>query len=188
MCIAHVQRKNRPIFIKSLVWTLSLLHELGRKWMMKTTLGTPLKKVKVKSTQLCLTLCDPMDSTFHGILQAGILEWVAFPFSRVSSQPRDRTQVSCIAGGFFTSWATREAQELFCLPFFFFSSKMKICCPKARCPFTLYSLFRWSLFVYNVLSFLTQERFLNYCLHPFLSPKYMPSDLGILKRHYSFLK
>ena len=70
--------------------------------------------------------------------------------------------------------------------FFFFSSKMKICCPKARCPFTLYSLFRWSLFVYNVLSFLTQERFLNYCLHPFLSPKYMPSDLGILKRHYSF--
>ena len=39
------------------------------------------------------------------------LEWVAFPFSRGSSQPRDQTQVSCIAGGFFTSWATREAQE-----------------------------------------------------------------------------
>ena len=37
------------------------------------------------------------------------MEWVAFPFSRGSSQPRDRTQVSCIAGGFFTSWATREA-------------------------------------------------------------------------------
>ena len=45
----------------------------------------------------------------HGILQARILEWVAFPFSRVSSPPRDWTQVSCIAGGFFTSWATREA-------------------------------------------------------------------------------
>ena len=44
-------------------------------------------------------------------LQASILEWVAFPFSRGSSQPRDRTQVSRIAGGFFTSWATREAQE-----------------------------------------------------------------------------
>ena len=44
-----------------------------------------------------------------GILQARILEWVAFPFSRGSSQPRDRNQVSCIAGGFFTSWATREA-------------------------------------------------------------------------------
>ena len=40
-----------------------------------------------------------------------ILEWVAFPFSRGSSQPRDQTQVSCIAGGFFSSWATREAQE-----------------------------------------------------------------------------
>ena len=45
----------------------------------------------------------------HGILQARILEWVAFPFSRGSSQPRDQTQVSCIAGRFFTSWATREA-------------------------------------------------------------------------------
>ena len=49
--------------------------------------------------------------TVHGILQARILEWVAFPFSAGSSQPRDRTQVSCIASGFFTSWATREAQE-----------------------------------------------------------------------------
>ena len=47
----------------------------------------------------------------HGILQARILEWVAFPFSRGSSQPRDQTQVSHIAGGFFTSWATREAQS-----------------------------------------------------------------------------
>ena len=44
------------------------------------------------------------------ILQARILEWVAFPFSRGSSQPRDRTQVSRMAGGFFTSWATREVQ------------------------------------------------------------------------------
>ena len=50
-----------------------------------------------------------MDNIVHGILQAGILEWAAFPFSRGSSQPGDRTQVSCIAGGFFTSWATREA-------------------------------------------------------------------------------
>ena len=47
----------------------------------------------------------------HGILQARILEWVAFPFSRGSSQPRDQTQVYLIVGGFFTSWATREAQE-----------------------------------------------------------------------------
>ena len=66
--------------------------------------------VTVKVTQSCQTLCDPMDYTVHGILQARILEWIAFPISRGSSQPRDRTQVSCIAGRFFTSWATREAQ------------------------------------------------------------------------------
>ena len=51
-----------------------------------------------------------MDYTIHRILQARIMEWVAFSFSRGSSQPRDRTQVSHIAGGFFTSWATREAR------------------------------------------------------------------------------
>ena len=50
-----------------------------------------------------------MDYAVHGILQTRILEWIAFPFSRGSSQPRDRTQVSRIAGRFFTSWATREA-------------------------------------------------------------------------------
>ena len=59
--------------------------------------------MKVKVTQLCLTLYYPMDYTVHGVLQARILEWVAFPFSRGSSQPRDPTQVSCIAGRFLTS-------------------------------------------------------------------------------------
>ena len=92
-----------------------------------------------------------MDYTVHRVLQARILEWVAFPFSRASSQPRDWTQVSliaggflpaepqgkpkntgmgslsllqwifmtqesnlasCISGGFFTSWATREAHQV----------------------------------------------------------------------------
>ena len=65
------------------------------------------------NAQLCLTLCDPMDcslpgSSVHGILQIRILECVAIPFSRGSSQPRDRTQVSDIAGRFFTVWAIRE--------------------------------------------------------------------------------
>ena len=65
------------------------------------------------ATQSCLTVCHPMDgslpgSSVHGILQARILEWVAMPSSRGSSQPRDRTQVSCIAGRFFTIWATRD--------------------------------------------------------------------------------
>ena len=58
-------------------------------------------------SQLCLTLCNPLDScpsgsSVHGILQTRILEWFAMPSSRGSSQPRDRTQVSCIADGFFT--------------------------------------------------------------------------------------
>ena len=58
------------------------------------------QKVKVEVAQSCLTLCDPMDCR---ILQVSMLEWVAFLVSRGSSQPRDRTQVSHIAGGFFTS-------------------------------------------------------------------------------------
>ena len=68
---------------------------------------------RAKSLQPCPALCDPMDcsppgSSVHGILQARILEWVAMPSSRGSSRPRDRTRVSCIAGGFFTA-DTREA-------------------------------------------------------------------------------
>ena len=60
-------------------------------------------KVKAKVAQSCPTLCNPTDYTVHGILQARILEWVALLFSRGSSQPRDQTHVSRIAGGFFTS-------------------------------------------------------------------------------------
>ena len=65
----------------------------------------------------CPTLCNPMDcslpgSSSMGILQAGILERVAYPFSRGSFRPRNRTGVSCIAGGFLTSWAIRSDQSL----------------------------------------------------------------------------
>ena len=66
---------------------------------------------KSLSRVLLLDMCDPMDYTVFGFPQARILEWVVFPFSRGSSQQRDQTQVSCFAGGFFTIWATREAQE-----------------------------------------------------------------------------
>ena len=66
---------------------------------------------EVKVTPSCLTLCDPMVYTVRGILQARILEWVAFSFSRESFQPRNQTEVSCIAGRFFTSWATKKAQR-----------------------------------------------------------------------------
>ena len=72
------------------------------------------RKVKSEheSHQLCLTLCDPMDYTVHRILQARILEWVAYPFSRGSLQPRNRNRVSCIVDGFFTSWAKIAEKDI----------------------------------------------------------------------------
>ena len=66
---------------------------------------------EVKVAQLCPTLCNPMDYTVNGILQVRILEWVAFPFPRGSSQSRDQSQVSCIAGEFFTSWTTGKPKN-----------------------------------------------------------------------------
>ena len=81
-------------------------------------------KSESEIAQLCLTFCDPVDcsqpgSSIHGILQARILEWVAISFSRGSSQPRDWTRVSCIAGRQFNLWVTREAptynQGLVCI-------------------------------------------------------------------------
>ena len=67
-----------------------------------------------KLLQSCLTLCDPMDCSppgpnVHGVFQARILKWVAMPFSRGSSWSRDRTQISCTGGRFFTTSATWEA-------------------------------------------------------------------------------
>ena len=88
--------------------------------------------------QLCLILCDPMHcrppgSPLHGLFQVRILEWVAIPFFRGSSQPKDQTQVSCIAGRFFTSRVMRKTTNTnarffviakisvsLCLVFFFF--------------------------------------------------------------------
>ena len=129
----HKARKNGKHRNTSKLTTLKPRHNLFN-W----------KKVKVAHS--CPTLCDPIGYTVHGILQARILEWVASPFSRESSQPRDWTQVShmqvdslpaepqgqprntetypfssgssqlrnptgvsCIAGRFFTNWAIREA-------------------------------------------------------------------------------
>ena len=71
-------------------------------------------RLKVKVARSCPTLCDPMDcsppgSSVHGILQARIPKWAAISLSRGSSWPRDWTQVSYIAGRFFTIWATKEA-------------------------------------------------------------------------------
>ena len=73
--------------------------------------------------QLCLTLCNPMDCSppgfsVYGIVQARILEWIAIPFSRGTSQPRDRTLVSCIVGRFFTVWATGKSTYLYTHTFY----------------------------------------------------------------------
>ena len=73
-------------------------------------------EVKVKSFSR-IRLCDPVDcslpgSSFHGIFQTRVLEWVAISFSRGSSQPRDWNQVFCIVDRCFTTWANREVQEL----------------------------------------------------------------------------
>ena len=101
---------------------LSPLHDPWKNWyLVPKILGTAalphwlkikmsLKKVKEKWKSLShvrLSVIPWTTYTVHGILQARMLDWVAFPFSRGSSQPRDQTQVSLIAGRFFTSWATR---------------------------------------------------------------------------------
>ena len=88
-------------------WDIFYSRNLLRTIVQETAAQIILWKWK----SLSLRLCNPMDYTIHGIPQARILEWVAFPFSRGSSQPRDQTQISHTAGRFFTSWVTREAQE-----------------------------------------------------------------------------
>ena len=89
-------------------------HEIKRRLLLGRKAMTNLVS---ELAQSCPTLCDsghcsPQGSSVHGILQARILEWVAISFSRGSSQPRDWTQVSCIAGRPFNLWATREESIL----------------------------------------------------------------------------
>ena len=94
-------------------WPLGLILSILLSCVNPQPWGTVLDRSLIHSScqvaQSCPTLCNPMDYTPHAILQARTLEWAALPFSRASSQPRDGAQVSHIAGGFFTSWATREA-------------------------------------------------------------------------------
>ena len=90
-----------------------------------------LKKVQVKVlvTHSCPTLCDrmdssPPDSSVHRILQERILEWVSISFFRELSHPRDQTQVSHIAGKFFTVWATKEVPNYWTIVFISHASKV----------------------------------------------------------------
>ena len=82
-------------------------------WTTRELPGIPIIESKNVSCSVMSNSLQPHDYTppgpsVHGILQAGILEWVAIPFSREPSQPRDWTPVSCIVVGFFTIWASRE--------------------------------------------------------------------------------
>ena len=86
--------------------------------------------------------CRPPGSSVHGILQARILEWVAIPYSRGSSRPRDQTWISHIAGRFFTIWATREAHHLtYFLHIYFESMSVCVCV----WPLKFYSLHKFDL-------------------------------------------
>ena len=108
-------------------------------------------------TQLCPILCNPKNccsqgSPVHGISQARILEWVSNSFSRGSSQHGDGTWVSCIAGRFFTIWATREAHNQSF--FFVFNDNFKV----VRCYCLCYFYYIWQLGMLKTL-------FLQYCIH-----------------------
>ena len=92
----------------------SWVHFLVRELDPTCSMTVKMKLSENKSHSVMSDSCNPMDcsppgSSVHGILQARILEWVAISFSRRSFQPKDRTQVSCVAGGFFAIWATQEA-------------------------------------------------------------------------------
>jgi len=108
-----------------------------------------------------------MDYTVPGILQARILEWVAFPFSGGSSQPRDQTQIACIAGGFFISWATRELS----------GSGQLACCEKSG-----FYLEGWKPVLNSEMVYLSDTaNLLSFFLYTQIRPvAYRPSKYGFL--------
>ena len=127
---AYGEWKLDSVFSSSLclfVWPL-VTHSGHKMLFVKWLMGMLFKSTWVNAcveptliAQLYLTLWDPVDcsppcSSVHGILQARILEWVAISSSRASFWPRDQSWVSCIAGRFFTVWATRETWVYVCLP------------------------------------------------------------------------
>ena len=134
-----IQEAQAPSLVGELIYTL---HAAGHHWKKKKKTNTVVSIVKVLVIQACPTLCDPMDcslqgSSVYGVLQARILEGVAIPFSRVSSQPRNQTRVSSIVGRFLTVQATREAPNSLQTYFNLIMNnstqeeKFKLCFPKS---------------------------------------------------------
>ena len=112
MILSYRPHKLLSFFIFSSVFLSVVLMGWFPLFYLPDHLFLLLWKAKVKVTQSCTTLCSPKDYIFHGIPQARIMEWVAIPFFKGSSQPRDQTQASHIAGGFFTIWDSREASYM----------------------------------------------------------------------------
>ena len=126
----------------------------------KTARGYILKVKWIVSCQSCPTLCSPMDyslpcSFIHWSLQARILEWVAIPFSRGLSWCRDQTQVSSIAGSFFSIWATRVQNSTCVLGSHWYIKK-----EKWITPFRL-SVFSWMGIVMHITQILGCYYFLK---------------------------
>ena len=137
---------------KRILWSLHPLALLGESF-------TTSFLSESESHSVVLTLCDPIDYTVHGILRARILEWVAIPFSRGSSQLRDQTQVSHIVGGFFTNWAIREI----------LSSLEIIRSSFSRSPNSPFADFVWMWPFYSSEKVDSQKRASS---HPTISPTY----------------
>ena len=137
---------------KRILWSLHPLALLGESF-------TTSFLSESENHSVVLTLCDPIDYTVHGILQARILQWVAIPFSRGSSQLRDQTQVSHIVGGFFTNWAIREN----------LSSLEIIRSSFSRSPNSPFADFVWMWPFYSSEKVDSQKRASS---HPTISPTY----------------
>ena len=100
-----------------LFWTWNQKIHSWETCLLFSTESSLFYSIRKGGSESCSVMSDslqPMDYSVHEILQARILEWVAVPFSRGSSKPRNWTQVSHIAGEFFTRWATRGSQEYWC--------------------------------------------------------------------------
>ena len=130
---SHKYKKSAPFNSRwdYMVWFLCQNFSMGSSWsncqlrllsfiaLLTLSFFTSLSRVCVcvcvcVHAQSCVTLCDlsPLGSSVHGISQARILEWVSITFSRGSADSRIKSSSPALAGGFFTSWATREALSL----------------------------------------------------------------------------
>ena len=147
-------------------------------------------KVKVLAAQLCPTVCDSMDcntpgSSVHGILQERILEWITIPFSRGSCRLRDQAWVFCIAGGFFTICATREAPKSWCMllisildaHLFILSKSMK--CINISWEGMLFlsqphSIHSWDFYFFLTSLHMHRHNYSLYIIHPVSRPGQQP--------------